>query len=54
MKPKIPPPPPLCYPSCRKEFDTIRQIRKGLAIAGVLFGLVVGTLVALAIVAATP
>ena len=52
MKPKIPPPPPMCYPSCRKEFDTINQIKKGLAIAGILFGLVVGTLVALAIVAA--
>jgi len=52
MTNKIPPPPPMCYPSCRKEFQTIAQIKKGLAIAGVLFGLVAGSLVAIAIVAA--
>jgi len=51
---KIPPPPPNCYPSCRKEFQTIAQIKKGLAIAGILFGLAAGSLVALAIVAAIP
>ena len=54
MKTKIPPPPPMCYPSCRKEFETIAQIKKGLAIAGVLFGVVAGSLVALAILAAIP
>ena len=42
--PRIPPPPPNCYPSCNKDFLIADRLGKYAMRAAIVFGVIFGTI----------